>query len=84
MLSDEHRAHTNRRHNCVPIKPLPGSTASALILIYVASVEVETCLLQAIRYRDSPFRFEMLTSQVLFENEHGTQIHKGWLYYLVY
>ena len=49
MLSDEHRARTNRRHTCVPIKPLPGSTASALLLIYVASVEVETCLLQAIR-----------------------------------
>ena len=64
MLSDEHRAHTNRRHSCVPIKPLPGSTASALILIYVASVEVETCLLQTIRYRDSPFRFEMLTSTI--------------------
>ena len=72
MLSDEHRAHKNRRHTCVPIKPLPGSTASALILIYVAPVEVETCLLQAIRYRDSPFRFEMLTS-IFFEM---TTVHK--------
>ena len=64
MLSDEPRTRTNSRHACVPIKPLPGSTASTLLLIYVAFVEVETCLLRAIRYLGSPFRFEMSTSTI--------------------